>query len=565
MFNRKIYLILLLLPMLFVESCAETEIEKMNREFNEFVSDYEQKVVPLYEKYNQAAYNAAVSGEEAEYKSATEFKIMLSKIHSNKENFKKLKRIKDSKLITDAVVLRELDNLYNLYLLNQVEESKLVEIITLENEVKKKFNTFRPKIEEKEISVNEIEDVLRSSSDVAKLETYWKAGKVVGTVVNTDLIELVKKRNAEAEKLGFSTYYEMMLITNGQNPEEIEDIFDELDILTRGPYMQLKEEIDGYLAKKFNISEEDLMPWHYQNRFFQKAPLIYDVDYDPFYKNVNMVELVKKYFLGIGLDISDVLDKSDLFAKSGKSQLAFTTDINRKGKVRILANVENSQSSMSTLLYESGFAAYLKYIGDDLPFVLHEPPQFAANDAIATLFSGFSTNPGWLKKVVGIPEAKTKRIKDASLKQLRLEKFVFARWAQVMYRFEQEMYEDPDQDLNTLWWNLVENYQMINKPEGRNEPDWATKTHLITMPCTYHNYMLGELIASQIHTYINENILDDNSGCDTKCVDNPEVGKYMIEKLFKPGATNDLNSWLKNATGEKLSPDYYTNQYIQVK
>jgi len=563
--KSKFYLLFYLLPLLFLGSCAETEIDKMNREFKEFVSDYEKKVVPLYEKYNQAAYNAAVSGSETEYQRATEFKIMLSRIYSNKENFNKLKRIKESKLIEDELLVAELNNIYNLYLPNQIDENKLVEIITLDNEVKRRFNTFRPKIANKSISVNEIEDVLRTSSDTKKLETYWKASKEVGPMVSKDLIDLVKKRNAAAEELGFASYFDMMLVINGQNPEEIENVFDELDMLTRGPYMQLKEEIDNYLAAKFNISEEELMPWHYQNRFFQKAPVIYNLNYDKFYKKVDMVSVVKKYFSGIGLDISEVLDKSDLYPKQGKSQLAYTTDIDRKGKVLILANVEKSQSSMSTLLYESGFAAYLKNIDNKLPFALHQPPQFAANDAIATLFSGFSTNPGWLKKVLGAAETTTDKIGDASMKQLRLEKFVFARWAQVMYRFEQEMYSDPDQDLNKLWWDLVENYQMLNKPPNRNSPDWATKTHLVTMPCTYHNYMMGELIASQIHTYVNQNILGGTAACDTKCVDNPEIGKYMIEKLFKPGAKYDLNSWLKNATGEELSPDFYTNQYIKIQ
>ena len=260
MFKSKLYLIGMLLPLLLLAACAETEIEKMNREFKEFVSDYEKKLVPLYEKYNQAAYNAAVSGDEAEYQRATEYKIMLSKIYSNKENFKKLKRIKDSKLITDELLAAELESIYNLYLPNQIDESKLVEIITLDNEVKRKFNTFRPKINDKSISVNEIEDVLRTSSDSKKLETYWNASKEVGSIVNKDLIELVKKRNAAAEELGFTSYFEMMLIINGQKPDDVENVFDELDMLTRGPYMQLKEEIDAYLAAKFNISQDELMP-----------------------------------------------------------------------------------------------------------------------------------------------------------------------------------------------------------------------------------------------------------------------------------------------------------------
>lgn len=460
-FKAKLNIVFFLLSLLFLGSCAETETDKMNREFKEFVSDYEKKVAPLSEKYNQAAYNAAVSGNEAEYQRATDYKIMLSRIYSNKENFKILERIKDSKLIKDELLAAELNNIYNLYLPNQIEEDKLVEIITLDNEVKRKFNTFRPIIDNKELSVNEIEDVLRTSLDTAKLKTYWEASKKVGAVVSKDLIELVKKRNAAAKELGFTSYFDMMLITNGQKPEDIENIFDELDMLTRGPYMQLKEEIDGYLAKKFNITEDELMPWHYQNRFFQKAPIIYNLNYDRFYKKIDMVAVVKKYFSGIGLDISDILDKSDLYPKLGKSQLAYTTDIDRKGEVLILANVEKSQSAMTTLLYESGFAAYLKNIGNDLPFALHQPPQFAANDAIATLFSGFSTNIGWLNKVLGVAETTTDKMGEASLKQLRLEKFVFARWAQVMYRFEQELYSDPDQDLNALWWNLVEDRKSV--------------------------------------------------------------------------------------------------------
>ncbi|MCF6241475.1 MAG: M2 family metallopeptidase [Bacteroidales bacterium] len=567
-FNPKLQSIpaAIMLLLLFLTACAETETEKINREFKEFVTQYEQKVIPLYQKYNEAAYNAAVSGDENQYKLATEYKIMLSKIHSNKESFKKLEYIKNSKLISDTILARELDELYNLFLPNQIEEGKLVEIITLENEVRRKFNTFRPEIDGNIVSVNKIEEVLRTSTNEEELKQYWEASKRVGNIVSQDLIQLVKKRNEAAKELGFANYYEMILKTNGQDPEEIENIFDDLDMLTRGPYMQLKEEIDAYLSEKYNTEPDRLMPWHYQNRFFQKAPVIYNINFNKFYKNIKPVDVVKKYFKGIGLNIDDALNNSDLYPKERKSQLAYTTDIDRKGTVRILANIENSQSSMTTLLYESGFAAYLKYIDKDLPFTLHKPPQFAANDAIATLFSSFSSNIGWIEKMLGVSEKNTNKFKDASLKQLRLEKFVFARWAQVMYRFERELYDNPDQDLNTLWWDLVERYQLLNRPPDRDAHDWATKTHLITMPCTYHNYMLGELIASQIHFYVKQNILkDDGSACDTKCIDNPDVGKYMIEKLFKPGAKYDLNQWLKNSTGETLSPDFYTNQYIKIK
>jgi len=560
----KIFVAIAIIGML-LQSCAETEVEKMNKELKEFIVDYEGKIIPLQEKYNLASFKAAISGNIEEYNTATELRIMISKIYSNKEKFKQLKKIKESNLITDELLLPQLNILFNLYLPNQFNESLLSKIITLENEIKHKFSTYRPVIDGKDISVEDIENVLRTSNDTDELKKYWQASKEVGKLVGDDLIKIVKMRNEAAKALGFHNYYEMKLITNGQTPEEIENIFDELDILTRGPYNELKDEIDLYLSEKFKIKKEDLKPWHYQNRFFQKAPLIYDVDFDKYYKNKDFIKLVKGYYKGIGLDISDILEKSDFTDKAGKQELAFTTDINRKGDVRISGQIKDNMIKMTTLLYESGFASYLKYIDKDLPYLLHQPPHFTANDAIATLFSGFSINPVWLEKIVGIPEAEKEKIKETSFKQLRLEKFVFSRFAQVMYRFERDLYEDPGQNLNDLWWQLVSNYQMLNMPNERDEPDWATKTHIITMPCSYHNYLLGELIASQIHTFVNDEVLNNDETCETKCINNPKVGEYMINKLFKPGAKYNMQNWLKNATNSNLSPDYFARQYIKVK
>jgi peptidyl-dipeptidase A len=67
-----------------------------------------------------------------------------------------------------------------------------------------------------------------------------------------------------------------------------------------------------------------------------------------------------------------------------------------------------------------------------------------------------------------------------------------------MTRFERALYVDPEQDLNRLWWDLVERYQRVPRPDGRDEPDWASKIHIVSAPVYYHNYMLGELFASQL-------------------------------------------------------------------
>ena len=67
-----------------------------------------------------------------------------------------------------------------------------------------------------------------------------------------------------------------------------------------------------------------------------------------------------------------------------------------------------------------------------------------------------------------------------------------------MTNFERGLYADPDADLDTLWWDLVERYQLVHRPDGRHAPDWAAKIHLAAAPVYYQNYLYGELFASQL-------------------------------------------------------------------
>jgi len=550
---------------LSVQSCGDPKVEKAQGELVAFIDKYEQKIIPVQKEYNLAAYKAAVTGDEAAYKNSADLQIMISKILSDKEDFKLLKRLKASNNIKDSVLQRQLDVLYNLFLPHQIEADAQVKLIMLQNKIEQEFSTFRAEIDGKHYSTVEIENILKTSVDNEELKKAWEASKVIGEKVAKHIILAVKKRNEVARSLGYHDFYEMQLKIKGLDPAEIDNLFDELDILTRGPYSQLKAEMDNVLATYYHVPVENLMPWNYQNRFFQQAPNIYNLDLDKYYQSADLLALDNQFYKGIGLNIEDVIGASSLFPKEGKAQLGYTVDIDREGDVRTLLNLSKDYTSMSNLLYESGWAAYYKNIDRSLPYILRQPPQFFMIDAIGTMMSGFAANPGWLTEIMKLPENETKTLKELAPKQLRLEKFIFSRWAQVMYRFEKALYENPEQDLNSLWWDLVENYQMIHRPVLRDKPDWASKTHIATQPCTYFNYMIGELVAAQLEVFINQNIIKEGDGCMVNCVNNPEVGKFLKDKIFKNGSLMSWKELLKSATGEELSPEYYKNLYIRTK
>jgi peptidyl-dipeptidase A len=274
------------------------------------------------------------------------------------------------------------------------------------------------------------------------------------------------------------------------------------------------------------------------------------------------VALTTKYYAGIGLPIDDMVAKSDLFEKPGKYQHAYCTDIDRFGDVRVVCNVKPTASWMGTLLHEYGHAVYSKNIDKTMPFVLREEAHIFATEAIAMLFGRFSSNPVWMTEVAGVPAADAARVADASRKSLRLEQLVFSRWAQVMYRFEKAMYENPDQDLNAKWWDIVEKYQMIKRPAGRNAPDWASKIHIALSPCYYHNYLMGELLASQLWYKINADVLSNADPMTQSFAGKTPVGAFLAEKVFKPGRSMFWNDMIEKATGEKLTAKYYAKQFV---
>ena len=537
--------------------------KKMETELQTFIDSLELKVKPVEAGAALAYFNATTTGNPEEYDNYSKLNIALSKIYADKKAFAQLKGFKESGEIKDTLLNRQMTILYNSFLANQIDEKLMEQLILAQTKLEQKYSTFRAVVGGKKLTDNEIEEILKTSANNKELEKCWLASKQVGDSVASDVIELVRMRNSMAHELGFSNYHEMSLQLSDQDPAAIENLFDELDSLTRETFASLKADVDAALAKKYNIKPEALMPWHYQNRFFQEAPAIYNVNLDSYYEDKDVVKLSKDYYSGIGLDVTSILAKSDLYEKEGKYQHAYCTHIDRSGDVRVVCNVVNNNQWMNTMLHELGHGVYDQNIDMALPFFLRTPAHTFTTEAIAMIFGRLSSNPYWIRDNVGIETEEADTISNDVTSSLRLEQLVFSRWCQVMFRFEKSMYTNPDQDLNKLWWDLAEKYQLVKKPEGRNSADWASKIHVALYPCYYHNYQLGELLASQLQSYINTNILNGASNDVVSLSNKSEIGSFLLHKVFKPGAKYQWNDMIKRATGEELTAKYYAKEFIK--
>jgi peptidyl-dipeptidase A len=176
------------------------------------------------------------------------------------------------------------------------------------------------------------------------------------------------------------------------------------------------------------------------------------------------------------------------------------------------------------------------------------------------MFQRFSKHRAFLEKM-GLAVDDAAAFDETAAKVERNELLIFSRWCQVMLRFEKAMYEDPSRDLNSLWWDLVEKYQLLKRPAGRNAPDYASKIHIVSAPVYYHNYMMGQLFASQLHHAIARDVLNGTDPRTALYNDRPEVGRFLIEKVFTPGRTRDWDGLTLFATGERLSPKAFAEDF----
>ena len=134
---------------------------------------------------------------------------------------------------------------------------------------------------------------------------------------------------------------------------------------------------------------------------------------------------------------------------------------------------------------------------------------------------------------------------------MREQLLVQTRWCLVMCHMERAVYRDPAQDLDRLWWDLVERFQRVRRPEGRDAPDWASKIHFSVAPVYYHNYMLGEMMASQLQRHILERVLGDANAWD-RFVASPAVGDFLARELYRPGKSTDWRAAVRRCTGRDL-------------
>jgi peptidyl-dipeptidase A len=504
---------------------------------------------PLERAYRAAEWESAVRGTPEALKQEQAAQERFMRFWAEPERFHGAHRLLESGSVQEPELLRQLELIHLTAARYQLSPELLARIAAVETQVRQAYYNFRGRMDGREHSDNELDEVLRTSRDSEQARLAWEASKEVGVQVAGPVRELARLRNRGARDQGYRDHFQRSLALDEIDEAELFRLFDRLDSATLPLFAELKGRIDRLQADRFGIAILDLRPWHYGERFFQRPPALEPVDLEAWFSARDPVDLATATYSGLGMDVRGILEASDLYPRPGKNQHAFCTHIDRAGDVRTLNNLVPSQRWSETLLHELGHGVYERYLDPALPWLLREPSHSLTTEAVALLMGSLTADATWLHDILGVPPSEAAAVAGAARRLEQAQRLVFARWCLVMIHFERRLYADPDGDLDSLWWNLVERFQLLRRPEGRSSPDWAAKIHVALVPVYYQNYQLGHLVAEQLRHHLNENAGGIGGS--------QAAGVWLRERVFHPGARENWQSHVRSATGEPLDPGYF--------
>lgn len=503
-----------------------------------FIEAFSAKYEAFSKEYSLARWDFYTTGKDP---GLDKFVEQESEMLSDPELYTNLEKWKGH--LSDPILARQVKKLYKTAKKYHFDKDRIEAIEKKKNEVNEIHMNCRAIYQGKEATDSELRKVICEETDVALREEAWKAAKIKGDLVAPGNIELVKMRNAYAQSQGHNNYFEMRLKDQDIDPQRLYSLLDKLDAVSEAPYTKIRNEKKAELAKFFNISAEDLKPWHFG----------YDIDnftqdIDAYFPKEKQVAILKQSFKAMGFDLDQMGIVFDLEQREGKTQHGFCFGIDIPNDVRIIANEEAKHDFQYVLQHEGGHAVYYKGIDASLPFLLRNYASSVMTEGVAELFGMIVSNDAnWLQTYADMPQELAE--KNESKNREAGQSFIRSYLQYI--NFEKELYENPDQDLAGLWWDLGEKYKQTPKPDDTSLNGWAEVIHFTGYPAYLQNYLLAEIVACQLF-----NTIEKENG---SVIGNPKTAEFLNKELFVRGATIGEKDLLIEVTGEEMNPQHYVD------
>lgn len=340
--------------------------------------------------------------------------------------------------------------------------------------------------------------------------------------------QLMKLRNRAAARIGFNSYYDLMLSADGLDKSEYLGWLREWDRLSAEPYRRALDSVAR------DLGGENLRPWDIDFARGNLNPVEY-------YPVEQQVPRLKSTLMGIGFN----LDKWPIYFANGaipaEDPSGGVIKVHIPDDIRVATALAAGPEPLGKLLSQAGRALYAAHINQN-DFLLAQPPAPCFEWGMGKMMKGLAALDAWKLKYAAIPEPTI--IEAAARRRFMLLHDL--RLMLVHLSFEYEMYKNPTNDLHQVYRELFERYMMFPYPE--KVKDWAVQLDYIVNPVGMQNRLVGAGIAAQVYHYLMEK--------NGAVLDQPQTGEFLANSLWRSGGAQTWQDLLLQVTGEKFNPRY---------
>ncbi len=564
-------------------ACVDTALRT---EVDGYLATYELELQRLYYDWSQAEWESntrIVDGDTTNAARTRRARAAFVQLVGSVENIDAISRyLEQGDKLSDLQVRRLEKMLYWAGEGPQTIPDVVRARIAAETEQVERLYGYEFTLRGRPLTPNDIDRLLRSSTNLRERQAVWEASKAVGPTLKEGILALRDLRNETVQALGYSDFFEYQVSDYGMTTSDMLGLTESLVQQLRPLYRELHTWARYELAGRYGASVPDLIPAHWlPNRWAQDWSALVEVegfDVDGALANKTpewIMQQGEAFYQSLGFDAlpASFWERSSLYPlpadatfKKNTHASAWHLDLDRD--VRSLMSVEPNASWYETVHHELGHVYYfMSYSNPDVPLVLREGANRAYHEAIGSQI-GLAASQRLFLANRGLVSTDADIDRIAQLLKEALNHVVFIPWsAGVMTRFERALYQDslPGSAFNTTWWDLVRRYQGVVPPGPRGEA-WAdalTKTHINDDAAQYYDYALAEALLFQLHDHVARALLEQDPH-DTDYYGSAEAGDFL-RALMAPGASRPWREVLQETTGRELDAqamvDYFQPLY----
>lgn len=428
------------------------------------------------------------------------------------------------------LMFRKFEPYHQSDIINELQEK----IQNKTRELSQILNTFRFKLEGREVTSVEISQILMSEDDrELRMKAYLARNQINKPLVDAGFVELLDMRKELAGKLGYESFVHYELSKN--------DLSYDLFVPWKDQINNILPQIDAKRAEygKKYIGADTIQPWDEMYIQGKIAPsLNSNVDMLKFY------ECIRDYIQKFGYNLDDYNLTYDVYPRKNKSEWGYNFTIAKGRDSRILANVKNRYSEYDVLMHESGHGLH-SFLLDPEEKILNMGISGIVSEGIANLFGSLIYDETFFevffKDNIEVVRREFKELHEyKKLNSLRAVGNIF---------FDQQLYLSDIKtldDIYELYWKVNSDYLGVDK--GDYEPAWGFRIHHTTHPIYLHNYFMGDVTCEMIRGVFNEKFGTNN------ITEKPlEFGRFLHDEVIKPSGLYSYEKHFEKISGQPFS------------